>query len=377
MSKKIKYDVIISHASCPDGSTAAAIAYNYLDGRIINEGMYGLKKQYGTDVHTCSGALKLLERYPDMVPVIFMHHGEIIDVNLIKNKKILVLDLDIGRSNLELLDTHCTSCTVLDHHEDSQMTTLQKYFPTLTPEMLQNGINLTLLSGKIEIIVRTSKEYSGATLSWLLFYPHIKIPIFVDAVCIRDTWDWDNHHNYDVRSFIEGLEFASAFDTFKSISMYINSCTLDSKVYETIIGNGKITWGLKSKLIDSNAHKATLGYIKACPEGVERTYTILYTNAVTFTSDIGDRLRKVNEAVWNKRNIFIDFTVVWKYIPPTFKREGIVVVSLRSPSPGIKLGLVANTIIGTTICKGNGHSEAASFSFYNLDNFHKVFLVSP
>ena len=376
-NKAKRFDVIISHISCCDGNTACAIAHEFLNkGVVLPHGMFNLKKSHDNEIHTSNGAMEMMKCYPNLVPIVFQHHGTPIDKDLIKNRNILIMDLDVGPSNIKLLDENCKSAVILDHHGDAQLTTLKEFIPGLTIEKLNSGINEKILSKKINLIIKSSKDYSAANLAWMYFHPGVQVPLFVDVVRIRDTWSWETIDKYDVRSFVEGLEYVSAFDTFKTINIFIKECTIGSSLFEDIIKQGRIVWGFKTKIIETSAHKTTLGYIKAKPNGVVQMFNVLYTSTTIFTSDIGDRMRTLNEKYWNERGVTIHFTAVWKYIPPTPKKDGIVVVCLRSPFPGLQLGLIANTICDYPICSGNGHTEAASFSFFGIDNFHKIFLKS-
>jgi hypothetical protein len=108
------------------------------------------------------------------------------------------------------------------------------------------------------------------------------------------------------------------------------------------------------------AKKCHIGFIHTDDDKV---YTVAYTQSNILHSQIGISMRYYAEERFKRP---IHFCATWKYIPD----KECVSVSLRDPIPGINLASIARSIKGT-YGKGGGHTDAASFTFFGIDNFHK------
>src|SRR5579862_672208 len=107
---RFKYDVIISHKSCVDGSTSSWIVWrslpqSYRDILAQEGGFYALPSSNSDSsessnsskfIHPNSpkGAMNLQEKgYP--LIFVFISPNESLPIKLIQNKRVLILDLDL------------------------------------------------------------------------------------------------------------------------------------------------------------------------------------------------------------------------------------------------------------------------------------------
>src|SRR5207237_1070823 len=74
--------------------------------------------------NSAAGALRLQERrFP--VVFVFIQPNEDIPMELVKDKRILILDLDMGDKLIEIIDV--AKCVLLSDHHDSTPITLHKH----------------------------------------------------------------------------------------------------------------------------------------------------------------------------------------------------------------------------------------------------------
>lgn len=130
---------VIYHKDCPDGKYAAFVAWM----RLIKEGK----------VYT--------EEEVDFIP---LQHGDPIPSDLAPI--LYILDFSFKRDVLEKLAEQADQINVIDHHKTAEENL--KGLPYCTFNM----------------------DHSGATLSWMHFYPGKEIPKLLQYVEDRDLWRW-------------------------------------------------------------------------------------------------------------------------------------------------------------------------------------------
>lgn len=127
-------DLIVYHADCADGFGAA----------------WALHQKYGDQV--------------DYVP---MHYGAGVDLDMFRDRRVLMVDVSVSREDFQEIQSVATSFLLVDHHK----TALE---------------NLTGLPGCI-----MDMDRSGAGLAWDLAHPGKPRPPLIDLVETRDLWKWD------------------------------------------------------------------------------------------------------------------------------------------------------------------------------------------
>lgn len=360
------YDVVLAHGpGCNDGATSAwaiwrSLPVEYRDTLAAEGGFYAAPSydDESTDVgaqndpfihpNSPEGAMNLQDRgFP--VVFVFVQPSEGVPNRLVAGKRVMVLDLDMGDAIVPLVRS-ATFVLLADHH-DSTPKTIHKHSQLLLDECRH----------KFSMFVSTNKQECGATLSWRLSHT-AAIPPLVQVVRIGDTWQWDDYPELQARYVLKALYMRRAFRSFADIEEVYQ--TWDQQ-FNTYVSQGRSVLDYEKSLVRQAAKQCDLGFIQTNDGTV---YTVAYTQASILHSEIGSAMK------WyaSKRfRIPIHFCVSWKYA--SFK--SLVSVSLRDPDPGINLAHIARNIKGGD-GKGGGHAEAAGFSFYGIENFHKFVLKS-
>lgn len=366
------YDVIMAHGpGCNDGATSAWAIWRILPESYRVQlsqvgGFYSVPK-YDEEVESTAetshglhpvepfihpnspeGALRLQEKgFP--VVFVFIQPSEGVPDKLIANKRVLVLDLDMGDALISLVRS--ASFVLLSDHHDSTPGTIQKHSQFLLDENRH----------KFATYVNTSKRECGATLAWRLSHT-AQIPPFVEIVRIGDTWQWDDYPQLHARAVLKSLYIRRAFRSFHNIEQIFQ--TWDEK-FDSYVQQGYSVSEYETSVIRQMAKQCDLGFVQTNDGTV---YTVAYTQASVLHSEVGSSMK------WYAQKRFkmpIDFCATWKYA----SYKGLVSVSLRDPEEGINLAVVARNIKGTD-GKGGGHAAAAGFAFYGLENFHNFILKS-
>jgi hypothetical protein len=356
------YDVIIAHGpGCNDGATAAWSFWRTLpreyrellakEGGFYSKPEKAEKEEYQVRepyIHPSSpeGAIKLQDRgFP--VVFVFIQPSEGVPTKLIENKRVLILDLDMGDALIPVVAT--ASYTFLSDHHDSTLLTIHKHSDFL----------LNRYRYKFGMYINTSKSESGATLAWRLSH-NAEIPPLVQTVRIGDTWQWNEYPELQARYVLKALHIRRSFRSFPDIEgTYINWTTN----FQSHIQKGHAVSEFENALVKQAAKRCNLGFIQTNDGTV---YTIAYTQADILYSEIGSSMKWYAE---QRFKVPIHFCVTWKYV----SYKGIVCVSLRDAESGINLASIARNIKGSD-GKGGGHAEAAGFSFFGLENFHNFIL---
>lgn len=366
MDVEFNWDVIIAHGpGCHDGATAAwavwrTLSFDYCELLSKRGGFYYSppKDDEETEekvldakyVHPNSpeGAMKMQrEGFP--VVFVFSQAGRSVPDELVKDKRVLILDLDMGEHLVPVVKA--SKCTTLCDHHDTTMHTLATNSEVLLGEC----------RSKFTMFVDTRKSESGASLAWKLTHG-ADIPDFVNVVRIGDTWQWDE--DPEAKFILDYLYVKRAFRSFHDIEntfMAYRTCVKDW------IKQGEILNEYKEGLAKAMAKHCDLAYLQTKDGNV---YTVAYAPVSILKSEVGSKMKYYAEKRFKTK---IDFSAAWTYYPS----DGKVQASIRDPGPGLILGDIARNIDAPG-CKGGGHPQASSFTFDGIENFHKVFLkTSP
>lgn len=373
-SFNFNYDVIIAHGpGCNDGATSAwciwrTLPRDYRDLLAKEGGFYSkperedkedTKEETKEDVvqtphepyihpNSPEGAIRLQARgFP--VVFVFVQPSEGVPRRLIENKRVLILDLDMGDALIPLVTA--AAYTLLSDHHDSTPLTIHKHADFL----------LNQSRHKFALYVNTSKSECGATLAWRLSHG-AEIPPFVQVVRIGDTWQWHEYPELNARFILKALHVRRAFRSFPDIEgTFIHW----NENFQAHVQKGRALLEYETAIVKQVAKQCDLGFIQTNDGTV---YTVAYTQCNVLHSEVGSTMKWYAQ---QRFNVPIHFCVTWKYV--SYKE--LVSVSLRDGEPGINLATIARNIKGGD-GKGGGHAEAAGFAFYGIENFHKFILKS-
>jgi len=290
------------------------------------------------------GAMELQRRgFP--VVFVFIQPSEGVPEALIFNKRVLILDLDMGDALIPVINAS-KSVLLVDHHNSSQLT-IAKHSRFLYQQTFD----------KFSLCINTSKSECGATLIWKITYID-PIPQFLDIVRIGDNWQWDD--NPGAKYILKSLYIQRTFRSFTDIENTFINWNLNVKLYEQ---DGKAITEYEKSLIKRISKHCDIGFLQT-NDG--KIYTIAYIQANVLHSEVGANIKWYAE---RRFKIPIDFCATWKYV----SHKEIVSVSLRDPNPNINLYEIAKNIKGAN-GKGGGHTSSASFTFIGIENLHSIIL---
>ncbi|MCJ7636684.1 MAG: hypothetical protein MUO21_04275 [Nitrososphaeraceae archaeon] len=348
--------VIISHGpGCKDGAVSAWLIWRLLSSKerclmMKLGGFYSnsrISKSSGPYIHPNSpeGAINLQSRGFKVV-FVFVQPGTYIPNQLIKDKDVIILDLDMGEILLDIVK-EASTVLLIDHHESSLDTISQN-----------SDYLLSKNRDKFKYFIDSNLKESGATLTWKYFYNNQSIHPFIEIIRIGDTW-LDNNPKLEAKAVLKALHVSRAFRSFITIEETFQSW---NDKYISYINDGRVILTYEDVLVNKAAKQAALGYIKSTDGEM---YTVAYTQANILHSEIGARIRKYAE---ERFKVKIHFCATWKEMP----YEDIISVSLRDPLPGIKLSEVVRKIDGIPPNKGGGHIGAAGFIIRGAENRKKI-----
>lgn len=354
-------EVVISHGpSCNDGATAAWLIWRKFPpdvrAALAKEGgfyrRYSSKDskddknfeesvssfQLNTHPNSTSGGIQLLIKGHKRV-IVFASPQEHIPKELVENRNVAILDLDLGYNLIPVIDA-AKSVLIIDHHASSA-----KSFNLFT----------TAHKAKTELIYKTDKKHSACSLTWERFYEQ-PIPDFINTIRMGDTWDFLDS---SVKSILRGMFVRRCFKNFEKIEETFNRF---SAVKTSLVECGEIVANYEKTLVRMICEQAGIGYLTL---KTGETYCVAHVNSGVLRSEVGASLKDLIQKNFEQH---IQFVAVWRYVP----HNNLVAVSLRSPDFGLDLSTIARNVNLST-SNGGGHAEAAGFSFMGIENFGKIF----
>ncbi len=281
------FDIVMFHYPCQDGLGSAWVVQKY-----------HLENNFN------------IELYP-------IAHGKTIDINMLKNKKIIMCDYSPPIDILKQIEQDAQSITILDHHITAQ----------------------NALETKPYALFDMSK--SGAGLTWEWFYPETPMPKFIQMIQDRDLWKWEIPESKEFTAglatmcaTIDSTNFSALFDIFTQM----HSEPAKVQFYKDL---GKIMCTItdnKAKSLGDD-HMSTINNFVF----ENKTYRVCVVNCFSdITSEVGNYISKSDQ---------IDFAVLWRHHNPS----GDFYVSLRSTG-NINVSTIAKAF------GGGGHPNAAGFN---------------
>lgn len=155
----MKPNLVLYHAGCYDGFTAAWIAREYLGA----EETECVPVQYGDDPPPCAG------------------------------QDVYIVDFSFPREVLDGIWKQARSLVVLDHHKTAKDEL--EDLPYATFDMTK----------------------SGARLAWEYFFRSMPVPKLVQYVEDRDLWKWELPHSKTVNAYLRSFDFE--FETWSYLNL--------------------------------------------------------------------------------------------------------------------------------------------------------------
>lgn len=314
------YDVII----CPLSNQGIISAWCYW--RTLPNDYKALLDTAGSITST-NQAIKLQDQGFSTV-FVFIKPTDNIPVDLIVDKNVLILGVDLG-SSLVFIVRFSKSVFLLDCHESSEHTL------TLHHTILESFGN------KFHKCINFM-EFTSA-LAWRMTHTP-NIPDFLLTM---------NGKNQKSKECIKAMEVDNVFESFTNIEHTF--CHWDS-LKNMYISKGTYIIEYENSCIEKHSKQIDIGFIQIKDGTI---YKIAYLQANILQSEIGTSIKKYAKEK-------VDFSATWNY------NNGVVTVSFYDPENGIDLEVVAKNI------KDSPSSHLSTFSFYGLEKFHNYILkTSP
>jgi len=337
--------VILVHGpGCPDGVLAAWAFWRALspETKMVMSGAGGLFSNNAETIwpHSIRNAMQIIDLYP--MVFVFMQPGKIVPIELVQNRNVLILDLDLGEQLIGIVNA-AKFTFLIDHHSSTNQT-IQRF-------------NL-LEDQKFGLIYDSSPQESAATLAWRYFH-QASVPEIVNLVRIVDTGslDEDEHAPGFVRSLVNG----GYTKQFAMLDQLLLRWKPETKI--AMADQSSVVIAAQRQLFEEVAKQAALGVIFA--NG--KRYNMLYVQSSIAIAPIAHRIRKTHSGKYAKMKIPIHFVGVWNY-QASNQGHPVVTVSLRDPLEGINLSEITKSL------GGGGHDAAASFSFPDIAQFHNYIM---
>lgn len=339
----MEYQVVFYHRGCNDGAAAAWCFWRKLDSQYRDVdlaqwegGMYTYNRGVaGYDPHSQDTALEMLEVGYGTVFVAVPPNTFVYE-QLCRDRSVLFLDVSPPASQLEVILSICTKCTIRDHHQSA--------IDAIT------GVK----DEKLDALIVEDPKTSGATLAWKLAYPGVKIPPLIDLIRIMDNKEWS-----DMAGSVERSAYLNAermLTTFPRIEKIFNEWATLSP---TMVKTGRLARVYAEGLVKQMAKKYSIGFM-AGPMGTH--HTVAYLTGSILKGEVATEVRRLITG----KDITVDCVAIWDYDG----EKDIVAVSLRSPRPGFNLVHSITSLLRNTISAG-GHADAASFRFYGIERFRE------
>lgn len=205
------FDVVISHGPCVDGVTAAWVLWRILPNEYKEKlakkgGSYGpvtnVENLY--PVNSLLGA-EIMQKEGFPIVFAFAHPNEEIPIGLIKNKRVLFMDIDPSDEFKKLIE-NCKFLTIIDHHDSTKNT------------IDNNSELIKKHEDKININIETfNKKRSAVNMIWEIINESNDFPDFVEIVRIGDTWDFEDRPDLKPRNVLKALKMEKVFKSFEKI----------------------------------------------------------------------------------------------------------------------------------------------------------------
>jgi oligoribonuclease NrnB/cAMP/cGMP phosphodiesterase (DHH superfamily) len=240
-------DLVIYHKNCPDGICSAAIVY------LLNH-----------------------KRNVYYLP---LNHGDNLDFELLKNKKVLILDFSFKKDIFKKIIETASDVFIIDHHL------------TAKEELLSHEESFS-------DYCHIDMTHSGAYLTYSILHPseYDNVPKFVKLVEDRDIWKWK--YRSEAEPLYLAMKKKKYKDHIEEIKFY-STCITDENIVAGLITSGRVLYEKNQEQIREVSKKA----VKVNATIDNRNYKVMVLHLVgpSLVSEIAEYLYTNNHD--------IDFTV--------------------------------------------------------------------
>jgi len=352
--------VIICHGPCQDGYAAAwsywrtlPISFREDISKLENisrlckreKKTYKILDMESEETPVTKGLSLLSEGSP--IAFIFCMPREELSVELVKDRDVFILDLDMT-SQVEVLK-NAKSVLIIDHHSSGE-----KGYSKLM-ENKENGFR---------VVYNTKK--SAAKLSWEFFNGDLPCRM-VDYVQDRDIWTWSLPHSSEIN---EAMYTLSSFENFWDMEQFYLDWQNDPvKFEEKLYGIGEGAKVYQNKLVDDFSRRIVPATFKCGTEDNYIEIPVLLCNSSTLRSEIGNCIMEQYSKYYEEIGFVAKMACIWGYNII----KDIITVSCRTNRDDTDLNDYIATVIGSE-GKGGGHKKAGAFALSGCD-IKKVFTV--
>jgi len=338
--------VVIAHGPCHDGYVAAWSYWRTLDESIrLSLAEYGSfygkerEKKFKTIDHVSMVSFEKAEEIlNDGSPIAFVFTPpsvEAISENLIKDRDVLIFDIDLTR-HVPFILQHAASLLIIDHHASGE----QQY------ELLK-----TQQSQNLTVIYDTHR--SAAMISWNHYHGNDICPL-AEYVQDRDLWTWKLPHSKEIN---EALYTLQCFKNFWKIEDTHNRWVSEGEAYTQELNNmGSIVYIYQNKLQEDIAQRSCPATMTTGPIDQPRVLNVLIINCNILSSDVGNTVMENISPLYEEKGFRVDAACMWAYNAS----EDKIFISVRTTKPDVNLSSLLKTVWGGN--PGGGHAKAGAFS---------------
>jgi len=246
--------LVIYHANCRDGFTAAWVAW-----QALGQECEFFPANYGQDPPDCTG------------------------------RDVYILDFSYKRPVMRKILSQAMKVVVLDHHK-----TAREELDGLMDEFIQRPDLISNPPGSELPVIRFDMEKSGAMLAWEYFFPGRRPPNLVRYVQDRDLWEWKLNFSRQVNAYIESVPMD--FSSWRWLSEQIGY-THDEGPKREVVDKGFTILDYKGQLIE--------GICASASEVSILGHRVLAVNTSVFFSEVAGQLsigRPFGAAYWVRQD---------------------------------------------------------------------------
>lgn len=246
--------MVIYHANCRDGFTAAWVAW-----QALGQECEFFPASYGQDPPDCTG------------------------------REVYILDFSYKRPAMRKILSQAMKVTVLDHHK-----TAEAELDGLCDELVMSPELIANPPGSHLPVIKFDVTKSGAMLAWEHFFPGTNPPNLVRYVQDRDLWSWKLDYSRQVNAYIESVPMD--FDHWQMLSKKMGYGPSDGPARE-VVDSGFVILDYKAQLIES-----------ICASASEVTilgHRVMAVNTSVFFSEVAGQLsigRPFGAAYWVRQD---------------------------------------------------------------------------
>lgn len=261
-----KPDIVIHHAPCDDGWTAAMCVYRY-----------------------CKEDAKM-ETMPEFIEGNYSNKDIDYWIDKVRDKNVLVVDFSFKGAIRKAMETACKSMLILDHHASAK----QEYGDDVISFENKSFVDAPALLEANKIVILMADDKCGSSMAWEFFFPDQDRPEFIDYI---EDQDLGKRKLKDATAFTYWLRSQKAYRDPKNYEFLF---TFDEEEpYQRAMEEGKTIYRFVEFNLSQAADWAAVGKVEV--EGIDRELNIAIAFApYQFASELANIMvaqRKVDAAL--------------------------------------------------------------------------------